>query len=318
MPVRLGTRGSALALAQAREVAALMAAEGIETELVEITTTGDRARALVDKEKWVKELELALLAGEIDLAVHSAKDVPGELPDGLDLLGAPARADARDVLCGAASLAALPAGARVGTSSVRRASQVLAAREDVEIVAIRGNVDTRLRKLDDGEADALVLAAAGLDRLGRSDAADARLDDLVPAPGQGVIVLEGRAGDEVAADAARRITDVPSWTALLAERTVVCELGATCHTPVGAHAVLDGDDLLLDVYVGLPDGAAWIRDGVRGGRREPEDLGRLAAGRVLTAGGDDILQIAEGMARDAAAGGGAGPVRSQGPREGAA
>jgi hydroxymethylbilane synthase len=288
VPVRLGTRGSALALVQARHVGALLSAEGVETEIVEITTTGDRARALVDKEKWVKELELALLAGEVDLAVHSAKDVPGDLPDGLDLLGAPARADARDVLCGAASLAALPAGARVGTSSLRRASQVLAAREDVEITEIRGNVDTRLRKHADGEADALVLAAAGLDRLGRSDAADARLDDLVPAPGQGVIALEGRTGDAAAADAARRITDVPSWTALLAERTVVTELGATCHTPVGAHAVLDGDDLVLDVFVGLPDGAAWVRDAVRGGRREPEELGRLAAGRIVAAGGDEF------------------------------
>lgn len=296
MALRLGTRGSALALTQARHVASLLAAEGAEAEIVEITTTGDRARALVDKEKWVKELELALLAGDVDLAVHSAKDVPGELPDGLDLLGAPARADARDALCGAASLAALPAGARVGTSSLRRASQVLAAREDVEVVEIRGNVDTRLRKLADGEADALVLAAAGLDRLGRGAAADALLD-FVPAPGQGVIALEGRADDEAAADAARRITDVPAWTALLAERTVVTELGATCHTPVGAHATLEGDDLVLDVYVGLPDGAAWIRDTVRGGPREPEELGRVAAGRVIAAGGDELLRIADGLAQ---------------------
>ncbi|MBJ7522401.1 MAG: hydroxymethylbilane synthase, partial [Solirubrobacteraceae bacterium] len=230
MAIRLGTRGSALALAQAHHVAGLL---GDDVEIVEITTTGDRARALVDKEKWVKELELALQAGEIDLAVHSAKDVPGELPDGLDLLGAPARADARDALCGAASLEALPAGARVGTSSLRRAAQVLAAREDVSVVEIRGNVDTRLRKLADGEADALVLAAAGLDRLDRSGAIDAHLD-FVPAPGQGVIALEGRAGDAAAGDAARRVTDRAAWIALLCERTVVTELGATCHTPVGA------------------------------------------------------------------------------------
>lgn len=312
MPLRLGTRGSALALAQARHVASLLAAGGVETEIVEITTTGDRARALVDKEKWVKELELALLAGDIDLAVHSAKDVPGELPDGLDLLGAPARADARDALCGAASLAALPSGARVGTSSLRRASQVLAARDDVEIVEIRGNVDTRLRKLADREADALLLAAAGLDRLGRGDAVDAHLDELVPAPGQGVVALEGRAGDDAAAGAARQITDVPSWTALLAERTVVTELGATCHTPIGAHAVLDGEDLVLDVYVGLPNGAAWIRDAVRGGRREPEELGRLAAGRIVAAGGDELLQVADAMARNAAPAG-AGSVGDDEP-----
>lgn len=299
MPIRLGTRGSALALAQARHVASLL---GDEAEIVEITTTGDRQRALVDKEKWVKELELALLAGEIDLAVHSAKDVPGELPDGLTLLGAPARADARDALCGAPSLEALPDGARVGTSSLRRAAQVLAAREDVSVVELRGNVDTRLRKLADGECDALLLAAAGLERLGRADAADALLD-FVPAPGQGVITLEGRADDEAAAAAARAITDHAAWTALQCERTVVTELGATCHTPVGAHAVLDGDALTVSVFVGLPDGGAWVRDTVRGSVSEPQELGRVAAARVLAAGGGELLEIAEGMTRNASPGG---------------
>ncbi len=295
MAIRLGTRGSALALAQAHHVAGLLRPAHPDVEIVEITTTGDRARALVDKEKWVKELELALQAGEIDLAVHSAKDVPGELPDGLDLLGAPARADARDALCGAASLEALPAGARVGTSSLRRAAQVLAAREDVSVVEIRGNVDTRLRKLAEGEADALVLAAAGLDRLDRSSSIDAHLD-FVPAPGQGVIALEGRAGDAAAGDAARRVTDRAAWIALLCERTVVTELGATCHTPVGAHAVLDGDALTVDVFVGLPDGGAWVTDTVRGAVGEPEELGRVAAARVLAAGGGDLLEIAARMA----------------------
>lgn len=295
MAIRLGTRGSALALAQAHHVAGFLRPTHPDVEIVEITTTGDRARALVDKEKWVKELELALQAGEIDLAVHSAKDVPGELPDGLDLLGAPARADARDALCGVASLEALPAGARVGTSSLRRAAQVLAAREDVSVVEIRGNVDTRLRKLAEGEADALVLAAAGLDRLDRSAAIDAHLD-FVPAPGQGVIALEGRAGDPAAASAARQITDRAAWIALLCERTVVTELGATCHTPVGAHAVLDGDALTVDVFVGLPDGGAWVTDTVRGVVGEPEELGRVAAARVLAAGGGELLEIAAGMA----------------------
>lgn len=285
MPLRLGTRASALALVQARHVAGLL---GDDVEIVEITTTGDRERALVDKEKWVKELELALLGGEIDLAVHSAKDVPGELPDGLDLLGAPARADARDALCGAVSLDSLPDGARVGTSSLRRAAQVLAAREDVSVVELRGNVDTRLRKLADGEADALVLAAAGLDRLGRSEAVDAHLD-FVPAPGQGVIALEGRSGDAAAAEAARRVTDRAAWIALLCERTVVTELGATCHTPVGAHATLDGDALTVEVFVGLPDGSAWVTDTVRGTATEPEELGRVAAARVLAAGAGDLL-----------------------------
>jgi hydroxymethylbilane synthase len=255
----------------------------------------------VDKEKWVKELELALLGGEIDMAVHSAKDVPGELPDGLDLIGAPARADARDALCGAVSLDALPAGARVGTSSLRRAAQVLAAREDVSVEEIRGNVDTRLRKLADGEADALVLAAAGLDRLGRTAAIDAHLD-FVPAPGQGVIALEGRTGDPAASEAARRVTDRPSWIALLCERTVVTELGATCHTPIGAHATLDGDTLTVDVFVGLPDGSAWVTDTVRGTASDPEELGRVAAARVLAAGGGELLNGSPGGSGSAGGG----------------
>lgn len=310
--LRLGTRGSALALAQAQHVASLLRSGDTEVEIVEITTTGDRSRALVDKEKWVKELELALLAGEIDLAVHSAKDVPGELPDGLGLLGAPARADARDALCGAPSLAALREGARVGTSSLRRAAQVRAAREDVAVVEIRGNVDTRLRKLAADEVDALVLAAAGLDRLDRSAAVDAHLD-FVAAPGQGVIALEGRVDDAAAAAAARSLTDARAWTALRCERTVVTELGATCHTPVGAHAVPDGDALTVDVFVGLPDGGAWIRDTVRGTTGEPEELGRVAAGRVLAAGGADLLRVAEGMAAPPAPG--AGPNVGTGSSE---
>ena len=149
--LRLGTRGSALAVAQARLVAGALRSHGVEAEIVEIVTTGDRRRAAPDKEKWVKELELALLGDEIDLAVHSAKDVPGTLPDGLELVGALPRADARDALCGAPALQSLAPGARVGTSSLRRRAQLLAARADVEVVDVRGNVDTRLRILDSGE-----------------------------------------------------------------------------------------------------------------------------------------------------------------------
>ncbi|MGH2920350.1 MAG: hydroxymethylbilane synthase, partial [Solirubrobacteraceae bacterium] len=191
--MRIGTRASALALAQAGMVAELL---GPEAKLVRVTTSGDRDRAGNDKERWVKELEQALLDGEIDLAVHSAKDVPSELPDGLELVGAPRRADPYDALVGAGSIDALGAGARIGTSSLRRAAQLRALREDLDVVAIHGNVDTRLRRLDEGELDALVLAAAGLVRLGRADAIGAVLGELVPAPGQGTLVLEGRADDE--------------------------------------------------------------------------------------------------------------------------
>ncbi|MDP2712945.1 MAG: hydroxymethylbilane synthase, partial [Solirubrobacteraceae bacterium] len=190
--MRVGTRASALALAQAGTVAALL---GPDATLVKVTTSGDRAGSgpeALDKERWVKELELALLAGEIDLAVHSAKDVPSELPSGLELVAAPPRGDPFDALVGASSLASLPPGARVGTASVRRAAQLLALREDLEVVVVRGNVDTRLRRLAEGEVDALVLAAAGLVRLGRGGEIGCLLHELVPAPGQGTLVLEAR------------------------------------------------------------------------------------------------------------------------------
>jgi hydroxymethylbilane synthase len=292
--LRLGTRGSALALVQARLVAAAL---GDGAEVVPVVTTGDRHRADPDKEKWVKELELALLGGEVDLAVHSAKDVPSALPDGLELVGALARADARDALCGAPGLAALAGGARVGTSSLRRASQLLALRADLRIVDVRGNVDTRLRALDGGEADALVLAAAGLTRLGRVDAVGTLLDELVPAPGQGVIVLEARAGDARALREALRVTDAATWTALTCERALVAGLDASCHTPLGAHAVLGADgSLTLESFVGLPDGSAWVRDRVEGRAEDAGALGALAARRVVAAGGGELLRRAEALA----------------------
>jgi len=304
--VRVGTRGSALALAQAGTVAALL---GPDAELVTVTTTGDRASAaggspaapgaVNDKERWVKELELALLSGDIDLAIHSAKDVPSVLPEGLELVGAPARGNPFDALVGASSLGALCAGARVGTASLRRAAQLLALREDLEVVVLRGNVDTRLRKLAAGDADALLLAAAGLQRLGREAAIGCVLDALVPAPGQGTLVLEARAGDEAAAAAARAITDPPAWDALLAERACVARLDASCNTPLGVHALVgDGDDgraIVMRTFVGLPDGSAWLRDETPP-RATPEQAGELAAERLLAAGGGALLARAEAVA----------------------
>ena len=182
--VRLGTRGSALALAQAKAVAERLP----EVDLVPITTSGDRG-SQADKSRFVKEIEEALLAGDIDLAVHSAKDVPGELPAGLSIVGVPERADPLDALCGAASLDELPDGAAVGTASLRRRAQLLAARPDLDVRELRGNVDTRLRRLADGDFDAIVLARAGLERLGRADEGSP-LAELVPAPGQGCLALE--------------------------------------------------------------------------------------------------------------------------------
>jgi hydroxymethylbilane synthase len=290
--MRVGTRASPLALAQAGTVAALL---GDGAELVAITTSGDRDRAGTDKERWVKELELALLDGAIDLAVHSAKDVPSELPEGLELVGAPPRGDPFDALVGASSLDALAPGARVGTASTRRAAQLRALREDLEIVKVRGNVDTRLRKLADGEVDALVLAAAGLIRLGRGSQIGCVLVELVPCAGQGTLVLEGRIGDDRAAAAARAITDAASWDALCAERSLVAGLEASCNTPLGAHATIGVDGIVLRTFVGLPDGSAWLRDETPPSPT-PHEAGELAAARLLSAGAADLLRQAEELA----------------------
>jgi hydroxymethylbilane synthase len=291
--MRIGTRGSALALAQAGTVAAML---GPDAELVTVTTSGDRDRAGGDKERWVKELELALLRGDVDLAVHSAKDVPSELPDGLELVGCPARGNALDALVGASSLAALASGARVGTASLRRAAQLLALRDDLELVELRGNVDTRLRRLEEGEVDALVLAAAGLERLGRADAIGCRLSELVPAPGQGTLVLEARVGDEHAARAVRAITDANSWNALRAERALVRRLDASCNTPLGAHATVGVEGIALRTFAGLPDGSSWLRDETPPAAT-PAEAGALAAERMLAAGAGELLARAEELAR---------------------
>ena len=262
----------------------------VECELVTVRTTGDRRAGVGDKSRWVKEIEEALLAGEADLAVHSAKDVPGELPSGLAIVGVPERADARDVLVGADSLDALPDGARVGTSSLRRRAQLLALRPDLVVEDMRGNVDTRLRKLADGEHDAIVLARAGLARLGREEGVP--LEALVPAPGQGCLALEARADDAQAAELAAAITDRAALAALTAERAVVSALDATCHTPVGAHAALVDGRLELTAWAGLPDGSHWIRDTLAGEAERPSDLGAEVAERLLSAGARDVLLAA--------------------------
>jgi hydroxymethylbilane synthase len=287
--IRLGTRGSALALAQARLVAERLQ----EVEIVPITTSGDRGRG-GDKGRFVKEIEEALLTGHVDLAVHSAKDVPAQLPDGLAIVGVPERADPRDALCGASMLADLHEGASVGTSSLRRRSQLLALRPDLEVSELRGNVDTRLRRLAEGDFDAIVLAAAGLDRLGRgSEGAPIEATELLPAAGQGCLMLQARTDDRSTTAAAAALTDSAALTTLLAERALVAALDASCHTPVGAHAGLDDDELTLAAYVGLPDGSHWIRDALGGEPGEPAALGRAAAERLLAAGARDLLSAAE-------------------------
>ena len=287
--LRLATRGSALALAQAGMVASLLADE---VEIVEVKTSGDAQRAVGDKSRWVKEIEEALLDGRADLAVHSAKDVPGDLHEGLAIVGVPARADARDSLCGAAALDGVPEGAVVGTSALRRRAQLLAARPDLDVRNVRGNVDTRLRKLADGEYDVLVLAAAGLERLGRADAGAPVPDDVfTPAPGQGCLALEARADDERVRDLAAAVTDRAALTALTAERSLVAALDATCDTPVAAHAVPidDGAGLRISAFAGMPDGSRWIRDALDGDAADPAALGRAVAERMLLAGAGELL-----------------------------
>ena len=283
--IRLGTRGSALALAQAGQVASSI---GADVELVEIATSGDRGRG-EDKGRFVKEIEEALLRGDIDLAVHSAKDVPGELPGGLAIAGVPERADPRDALCGAESIANLAEGAVVGTSSLRRRSQLLALRPDLDVRDVRGNVDTRLGKLAAGEYGALVLARAGLLRLGRSEGEPIGEAEMTPAPGQGCLALEVRADDDETRRVAEQLTHRESLVELTAERAVVTALEATCHTPVGARARLEAERLTLDAYAGLPDGSTWVRDTLEGDASDPAGLGHAVAERMLAAGARELL-----------------------------
>jgi hydroxymethylbilane synthase len=290
--IRLGTRGSALALAQARWVAERLPGE---VELVPITTSGDQPSTTPgDKSRFVKEIEEALLAGDVDLAVHSAKDVPAELPEGLAIVGVPPRADARDALCGAGSLDDLPARAVVGTASLRRRASLLSLRPDLEIRDLRGNVDTRLGRLADGDFDAIVLAQAGLDRLDRGGEGSP-LDpaEFVPAPGQGCLLLEARTDDREVQAAGSALSNLDALACLAAERAIVLALEATCHTPIGAHCVTSGDELRLTAFVGLPDGSRWIRDELEADAADPSALGATVGARMRGAGAAELLAEAE-------------------------
>jgi hydroxymethylbilane synthase len=243
----------------------------------------------------VKEIEDALLAGDVDLAVHSAKDVPARLPDGLTIAAVPVGEDPRDTLVGSEEpVAALPDGARVGTSSLRRRSELLAINPRLDIVPLRGNVDTRLRKLADGEYDAIVLALAGLRRLGRGEEAGTPLDAdrFVPAPGQGLLALETRV-DAASIAAVSALEDEAARRRLEAERAVVEELDASCHTPVGAHARVEPGHIHLTVFVGMPDGSEWITDRLEARADDPRAAGRELARRLRTAGAEDLLRRAQ-------------------------
>ena len=264
--LRIGTRGSRLALAQANEVAGRLRALGEETEIVPIVTSGDRGASPSRspagmKGLFVAEIVRALQDGEVDLAVHSAKDLPTEDPDGVVVAAVPERADPLDVLA-AREPGELPAGARVGTGALRRQAQLRRSRPDVVAVPVRGNVDTRLRKLEEGRFDAVILAAAGLRRLGIDppNAAPIPLEDMVPAPGQGSLAVQAREGSE-AARAAAAIEDGRSRDAFEAERLVARAVGGGCALPLGAYAESRRDGVRLLAVVISPDGSdlAWAQ-----------------------------------------------------------
>jgi hydroxymethylbilane synthase len=286
----LATRRSPLALAQTELVAATLRAAGHETELLPLTTTGDRWSAAgtgeaPDKGLFVKELEEALIAGRAHLAVHSAKDLPADLPEGLAVLAVPVREDPRDVLVGPpGGLAALPQGARVATGSPRRAAQILAARPDLAIVPIRGNVGTRLDKLARGDAEALVLAAAGLHRLGLApEGAEALSIELsTPAPGQGLLAVEGRDSDLVVADAVAVLDDAAAHACLRAERAFLSAVGGGCLAPVGALCESVEGGLRMTAFVGSADGARGERAVRSGPADDPEGLAREVAAALAT------------------------------------
>ncbi|MGN6215791.1 MAG: hydroxymethylbilane synthase [Solirubrobacterales bacterium] len=286
--MRIATRGSALALTQARWVADLLGG----AELVEASSDGEPG----DKSRFVRGVERVLLAGEAEIGVHSAKDLPSEMPDGLEIAAVPAREEPADVWIGVgASLQEVAEGARVGTASLRRRAQLLAARPDLRVEGLHGNVDTRLRKLREGELDAIVLAAAGLRRLGCEEEIgfEIPVEQMVPAAGQGALALQVRSEDAASGDAAAAVGDLTAMRELTAERTVVALLGASCATPLGVHARVDGEALTLDAFVGLPDGSEWLRDRLEGRAGEPALAGAELVQRLLAAGARELLDRAE-------------------------
>jgi hydroxymethylbilane synthase len=301
--LRLGTRRSALALAQAGVIATALRAAGHDVELVEVVTAGDRSAAALTElggtGVFAAELRRQVLDGDVDLAVHSLKDLPTRPADGLTVAAVPQRGDPRDALVsrGALRLTELPVGSRVGTGSPRRAAQLRALGLGLDVVGLRGNVDTRLRKVTEGELDAVVLAAAGLARLGRLDEAAEVLDpgQMLPAPGQGALAVECRTADEsLARTLAELLDDAPTRAAVTAERTLLAALEAGCTAPVGALADValgdSGDDeLYLRGVVASVDGSRAIRLSATGPLAESVGLGRRLAAQLIEEGAADLI-----------------------------
>lgn len=303
----LGTRASKLALQQSEWFQARVQeiVPDVTVTLTRIQTSGDK---IVDvplakiggKGLFVKEIEEALLSGEIDFAVHSMKDVPTQLPDGLEILCVPPREDSRDALISRTGclFQELHVGARVGTSSLRRQSQFLHARPDLQIEMLRGNLDTRLKKLKDGQFDAIILAAAGLRRLGWTQEITEYLDPrlCLPAIGQGALGIEGRSNDVFVRSILNRLTHQPTQVAVTAERALLHRLEGGCQVPIAAYATLTQNDVQLEGLVASVDGKTVIRDVVRGTSAEAQALGTQLAERLLSRGADKILREIYGRA----------------------
>ena len=309
MKLRIGSRGSQLALWQANHIAALLRAAGHDVEIEIIKTTGDRLQEVTfaqvgSKGMFTKEIEESLAAGAVDLAVHSLKDLPTELPAGFALAATPKRVDPRDVFVAAkhAKLADLPEGARVGTSSQRRRAQLKALRPDIVAVEFRGNVDTRLRKLGEGQVDAILLAAAGLDRLEKTEWVRERLEpaQFCPAAGQGSLGIESRLGDEATIAALAFLDDAATRFAVTAERAALAALGGGCQVPIGVHCrPVDATTDEIFGVVAAPDSGETIRIYYKAerGTIAAEALGQLAAQKLLDAGAGPLLAAVGGAVK---------------------
>ncbi len=296
----IGSRGSKLALWQANYVKARLESLGEECRIEVIKTTGDLITNVPMKEVgnkgiFTKEIEEALIDGRIDLAVHSLKDLPTVLPDGLAITSTPERQDVRDVLIGH-TLQELQTGARIGTGSLRRIAQLRALRPDLLVEAIRGNVDTRIRKLDDGDYDAIVLAAAGLKRLGLA----ARISEYIsveamcPAVGQGALAIETRLDEGAGMQASQKLNDPDTSAAITAERAVLAKLGGGCEVPIGVYGLVTGESLHLRAIVISPDGTRMVREEVTGLAAGALAIGAGMAERLLAAGAGEILESVYG------------------------
>jgi hydroxymethylbilane synthase len=300
--LRLGTRKSKLALWQANFVKEKLEALGCKVELVPITTTGDKIldaplAKIGGKGLFVKEIENALLAGEIDLAVHSLKDVPMIIPEGLTLSAITEREEPYDVLISrnGKKLEELPSGAVVGTSSLRRQVQIKRRRGDLKVEILRGNVDTRLRKLKEGLYDAIVLAYAGVKRMGFSGEISQVLKDFIPAVGQGSLAIETRVEDERVINFVKVLNHQESWLRAVCERAFLRELQGGCQVPIGAYAWIEGDRIKIKGFISDLEGERFLEGYEEGSLQEAEEVGKRLAQRLLRKGGEEILKEIYGL-----------------------